>query len=96
MKLVMIFMLLMITAAQAEILKCQDSKGLTRYVLEQDNQDGLTCDLLDKRTPEQKQRDAKRQKEIDELNNAIYQLKVKDTAKFLNDVEKERAKLKRK
>lgn len=93
----------------AEIIKCEDVSGLVRYASTQTQQGkqeiqslkdrGMTCDNLDKRTPEQKLIDANAYKERLKIENELarerYRDSVRATAKFLDDVDEERKRNKR-
>lgn len=93
----------------AEIIKCKDASGRIRYASTETPQgqqeiqslkdNGMECDNLDKRTPEQKRIDAKAEKEQLRIENELarerYKDEVRSTAKFLDDIDKERKKNKR-
>ncbi|MEI6133274.1 MAG: hypothetical protein WCQ41_10700 [Bacillota bacterium] len=93
----------------AEIIKCKDVSGSIRYVSNETQQgqqeiqslkdQGMTCENIDNRTPEQKIIDAKVYKERLKIENELarerYNDTVKATARFLNDVDEERKKNKR-
>ncbi len=102
-KIIILFLSVFFQVANADFVKCVDNRGYIRYFSNDDslsiNQqiiDGWSCEKTDKRTPEQKRFDEKayeqRMQIQRELAETAYQESVRNYAKFLNDVEKERRK----
>jgi len=103
-QIVLFLYALNLSQAYAEIIKCNDVSGLVRYgstetlqgrqEIQMLKDKGMICDKIDKRTPEQKLIDAKAQAERLRIENELarerYHDTVRATAKFLDDVDKER------
>lgn len=108
-QIVLLLYTLGFSQVHAEIIKCKDVSGLVRYASTETQQGqqeiqslkdkGMACDNIDKRTSEQKLIDTKAYKERLRIENELarerYNDTVKATAKFLDDVDEERKKDKR-
>lgn len=102
----LLLMIMFINDVRCEIIKCKDANGYVKYGNTETKQDvleihdfitqGFDCDKLDKRSPEQKKLDNEametRERNERELARLRYLESVKATAKFLDDVERERKK----